>query len=413
MKAKGGQSYTTPTVSNAPRVSPGKSTKPTPEKKPGILSTFKENIVSGNTPTARPMYDATDNPLAPQTFNENGNILTGGAPSLGTVTAASVGGVTPAYGSFQTTSKGIAWLKANKEAEAFGEAWMAGGKTSTTITDAAGGTWSATFSKAGGATPLANTKTYALAEQSLMTYAQTLRRPAAVLGIIGAYAFSVNMAVNEKGDALQSYAIAARDAEEVGDYETVNEISEIVNELNDPTLVNLLKLIAPFGINYGFSAFEKAKATKLTLDKSVERGKNTEDQRLEWEEAAAAGTPIYDSPQWWEKRDADNAKLVQDEIDEWNRRQDIIAQGVEDSIQTQKDKEMRAALIKEEDRLWQEEQNKLWEQRTADQIRRDEADRIYYQAKELREIARAKEEKEYFDRVREDTTPSKIGFGIV
>jgi hypothetical protein len=364
-------------------------------------TTFGQNVLGGTAPSDRPLFGTEDSPLTETTFDESGNIVSGGSPTIGEVGIVSATGFTPAFGSFQTTAKGSAFLKANQEVEAFGEAWMAGGKSTDRVTDAAGGVWKFTLTE-GGVTPKVNTRTFAIAENGLLSYAQTLKRPSAVLGIIGAYAFSVNMAVNEKGDALQSYGIAARDAESVGDYETVAEIKEIVDDLNDPTLVNMLKLIAPFGINYGFSAIEKAKSTKLTLDKANARGEKAEENQT-------LLNPEYGTEQWWSKKSMEDDIKEKERQEQWQANFDAEQDAWDEHQLDTKERDDRLQLLVEEDREYWAEQDRIAEERKA-------ADRAYWDAKEARDIARDIAEKAYWEEVRKekgDSASSKLGFGLL
>jgi hypothetical protein len=115
---------------------------------------------------------------------------------------------------------------------------------------------------------ITNTFTEKLKSSYLSKLVKSTSNPMAVLGILGTYAFSVSMSLNERNDAIQGLTIAQRDAIKRGDVEGAKRINKLLMDISEPSLINNLKIVAPF-INYPISAFQKLYSARVGAEEGL------------------------------------------------------------------------------------------------------------------------------------------------
>ncbi len=115
-----------------------------------------------------------------------------------------------------------------------------------------------------------NTATAAQKIGYLAQLAAKAKNPAIVLGAIGTYMFSTNMAMNEKGDAVMALEIAIGQAQKNGDIEGARKMKEYLDDITDPSILNTLKVVAPI-LNYPLAAITKWESTKMAADITMEQ----------------------------------------------------------------------------------------------------------------------------------------------
>ncbi len=95
----------------------------------------------------------------------------------------------------------------------------------------------------------------------------TVKHPAITLGILSAYAFTTQMAANERGDAVMGLQIAITQSLKEDDEKGATEMKEALDEIANPTFWERFAPITP----YFLAVRDKVEAAKLVTDKAFER----------------------------------------------------------------------------------------------------------------------------------------------
>ena len=157
------------------------------------------------------------------------------------------------------------------------------GLSSNAVQDAAAGlTNSGARVIQAGSKPVLNTVS-AATQTSLM--GKTFKT-AAGLTVLGGYLFTTNLALNERGDALQSLSMEINNAVKAGDTAKLQQLKALFDDINSDG--NALRALVPI-LNYPMAALDKARALGLTVDSALnrEQAKDEIDQKKAEEERAS------------------------------------------------------------------------------------------------------------------------------
>ncbi len=226
-----------------------------------------------------------------------------------------------------------------------------------------------------------NTKVMDLTKSFYTKMVAQAKSPYVILGAILGYPFTVHMAANERGDAATSLDISMRDLAKARMFEEAEELKELIDEITDPGLMTMLKTFAPV-VNYPISWFTKWKATRIAAQASLDAmRKEAEDEALgEGEDSQF----IQDTQAATDIRGA-----------EFDRQRGVIEEYGTMTF------ERKQAADQEMQQFWQ---SYLDQKQTGD----EEARQFWadYQANKQRYW-------EEYQKSREDSAPSQLGFGLL
>jgi len=135
---------------------------------------------------------------------------------------------------------------------------------------------------------------------------KTAKSPTFLLGALGTYMFSTQLAFNDRGDTAISLSIAAREAAEIGDTEELARIKELSDDLSDPNMIQTLTNFAPV-INYPLSAIKKMQAAGLLTDLYIEK------QSSDFKVSPQVQKQREESSIYWDTIDAERKKAKEEE----------------------------------------------------------------------------------------------------
>lgn len=220
---------------------------------------------------------------------------------------------------------------------------------------------------------ITNTVTAAKTASFFSMLAKAAKNPYIVLGAIGGYAFSTNLAMNERGDAATALQIALGTAIKNGDKAGAKELQDMINDITEPSIMNTLKLVAPI-INYPIAAITKWVATRK-----------------------AASTMMGTFEQQTKKAEEEKAAEVA-ETEKWDK---IAADRAAAKVEEQRQSDARYALIQKNAATAKAQERKADEKYWADISKKEEAkaeenrkqDEAYYQAIETKKAEQKAEQR--------------------
>jgi len=255
-----------------------------------------------------------------------------------------------------------------------------------------------------------NPKKEKLAFDYLGKVVSGFKNPKMVAGIIASFMGGATMGYimtpNTKSDIVRDMNIAQNDALEVGDYDTVDWTNEVLNELNEPSVINWLETNAPL-INW---PIHEVKRFKNALEVSNRATARSQEARVKEEEAGMMTylNPEYGTPQYWAKKE------MEDDMDAQLFHERALERiNLENEIwdQNQQDREDWDRQL----RIWAEEDQDMWDDIRDEDERIREADKVYWETVRAQDEAIRLAEQAYWEEVREgegDREPSRLGFGL-